>query len=141
MTRGRIWQKIHSTHSAAKARIFFKLWVARLFILFTKTARCFHRNGFEMYILILFHVCFTLRITNCKAFHSDLISLFEKLDKTLKLVIMNDTGPHLGKSKQNQEITVTNYGQNNRIFGIFFLVDFLFSSLTTPNVFIVMVLK
>ena len=33
------------------------------------------------------------------------------------------------------------YGQNNRIFGIFFLVDFLFSSLTTPNVFIVMVLK
>jgi len=39
------------------------------------------------------------------------------------------------------KITVTNYGQNNRIFGIFFLVDFLFSSLTTPNVFIVMVLK
>ena len=39
------------------------------------------------------------------------------------------------------KITVTNYGQNNRIFGIYFLVDFLFSSLTTPNVFIVMVLK
>jgi hypothetical protein len=39
------------------------------------------------------------------------------------------------------KITVTNYGQNNRIFGIFFLVDFLFSSLTTPNIFIVMVLK
>ena len=39
------------------------------------------------------------------------------------------------------KITVTNYGQNNRIFGIFFLVDFLFSSLTTPNVFIVMGLK
>ena len=39
------------------------------------------------------------------------------------------------------KITVTNYGQNNRIFGIFFLVDFVFSSLTTPNVFIVMVLK
>ena len=41
------------------------------------------------------------------------------------------------------EITVASacYGQNNRIFGIFFLVDFLFSSLTTPNVFIVMVLK
>ena len=38
-------------------------------------------------------------------------------------------------------ITVTYYGQNNRIFGIFFLVDFLFSSLTTPNVFIIMVLK
>jgi hypothetical protein len=29
----------------------------------------------------------------------------------------------------------------SRIFGILFLVDFLFSSLTTPNVFIVMVLK
>jgi hypothetical protein len=39
------------------------------------------------------------------------------------------------------KITVTNYGQNNRIFSIFFLVDFLFSSLATPNVFIVMVLK
>jgi hypothetical protein len=39
------------------------------------------------------------------------------------------------------KITVTFYGQNNRIFGIFFLVDFLFSSLTTPNVIIVMVLK
>ena len=39
------------------------------------------------------------------------------------------------------KITVTIYGQNNRIFGIFFLVDFLFSSLKTPNVFIVMVLK
>jgi hypothetical protein len=39
------------------------------------------------------------------------------------------------------KITVTIYGQNNRIFGILFLVDFLFSSLTTPNVFIVMVLK
>ena len=39
------------------------------------------------------------------------------------------------------KITVAYYGQNNRIFGIFFLVDFLFSSPTTPNVFIVMVLK
>ena len=38
------------------------------------------------------------------------------------------------------KITVTNYGQNNSIFGIFLLV-ILFSSLTTPNVFIVMVLK
>jgi F0F1-type ATP synthase membrane subunit a len=36
------------------------------------------------------------------------------------------------------KITVNNYGQYNRIF---FLVDFLFSFLTTPNVFIVMVLK
>jgi hypothetical protein len=39
------------------------------------------------------------------------------------------------------KITVACYGQNNRILGILFLVDFLFSSLTTPNVFIVMVLK
>ena len=39
------------------------------------------------------------------------------------------------------KITVAYYGQNNRIFGILFLVDFLFSSLTTPNDFIVMVLK
>jgi hypothetical protein len=39
------------------------------------------------------------------------------------------------------KITVTIYGQNNRIFVIFFPVDILFSSLTTPNVFIVMVLK
>ena len=38
------------------------------------------------------------------------------------------------------KITMTYYGQNNRIFGIYLLVDFLFS-LTTPNVFIVMVLK
>ena len=38
------------------------------------------------------------------------------------------------------KITVTNYGQNNSIFGIFLLV-ILFSSLTTPNGFIVMVLK
>ena len=37
--------------------------------------------------------------------------------------------------------TVTYYGQNNHIFGIFSLVDFLFSSPTIPNVFIVMVLK
>jgi hypothetical protein len=33
------------------------------------------------------------------------------------------------------KITVPCYGQNYRIFGIYFLVDFLFSSLTTPNVF------
>jgi hypothetical protein len=39
------------------------------------------------------------------------------------------------------KIPVTYYEQNNRIFGIFFLVDFLFSSLTTPNAFTVMVLK
>jgi hypothetical protein len=47
----------------AKARIFFQLWGARLFILFTKTcwffiffsdnSKCFHRNGFEMYLLII----------------------------------------------------------------------------------------
>ena len=27
------------------------------------------------------------------------------MTQTLKSVIMNDTGPHLGKSKQNQEIS------------------------------------
>jgi hypothetical protein len=52
-----------------------------------------------------YFMCFTLKIINCNEFHSDLISLFEKQDKTLKSVIMNDTGPHLGKSKQNQEIS------------------------------------
>jgi uncharacterized membrane protein len=31
----------------------------------------------------LFHVCFTLKIINCNEFHSNLISLFEKLDKSL----------------------------------------------------------
>jgi hypothetical protein len=36
------------------------------------------------------------------------------------------------------KITVTNYGQNKLYFWHFFLVDFLFSSRTTPNVFIVM---
>jgi 3-dehydroquinate dehydratase len=45
------------------------------------------------------------------------------------------------RSYEMVSISMTNYGQNNRIFGIFFFVDFLFSSLTTPNVFIVMVLK
>jgi hypothetical protein len=35
------------------------------------------------------------------------------------------------------KITVTNYGQNKSFFWHFFLVDFLFSSPTTPNVFIV----
>ena len=39
------------------------------------------------------------------------------------------------------KITVTNYGQNNRIFGIFFLVDFVFSSPTNANIFIATVLK
>ena len=39
------------------------------------------------------------------------------------------------------KITVTNYGQDKSYFLHFFLVDFLFSSPTTPNVFIVMVLK
>ena len=34
----------------------------------------------------LFHVCFTLRIINCNEFHSDLISLFEKLDKNNEIV-------------------------------------------------------
>ena len=33
----------------------------------------------------LFHVCFTLKIINCNEFHSDLISLFEKLDKYIEI--------------------------------------------------------
>ena len=33
----------------------------------------------------LFHVCFTLKIINCNEFHSDLISLFEKLDKNIEI--------------------------------------------------------
>jgi hypothetical protein len=33
----------------------------------------------------LFHVCFTLKIINCNAFHSDLIGLFEKLDKNIEI--------------------------------------------------------
>jgi hypothetical protein len=39
------------------------------------------------------------------------------------------------------KITMSNYGQNNRIFGIFFLVDFVFSSPTNANIFIATVLK
>ena len=39
------------------------------------------------------------------------------------------------------KITVTYYGQSKSYFWHFFLVDFLFSSPTSPNVFIVMVLK
>ena len=39
------------------------------------------------------------------------------------------------------KITVTDYGQNNLIFVIFILVNFVSSSLTTPNGVIVMVLK
>ena len=33
----------------------------------------------------LFHVCFTLKIINCNEFHSDLISLFKKLDKNIEI--------------------------------------------------------
>ena len=39
------------------------------------------------------------------------------------------------------KITVPDYGQNNPILVIFILVDFVSSSLTTPNGVIVMVLK
>ena len=46
---------------------------------------------------------FYLEIINCNEFHSDLISLFEKLDKNIE--IGNNEWPHLGKSKQNQEIS------------------------------------
>jgi hypothetical protein len=30
-------------------------------------------------------LCFTLKIINCNQFHSDLISLFEKLDKNIEI--------------------------------------------------------
>ena len=33
----------------------------------------------------LFHVYFTFKIINCNKFHSDLISLFEKLDKNIEI--------------------------------------------------------
>jgi hypothetical protein len=33
----------------------------------------------------LFHVCFTLKIINCNVFHSDLISLFENVDKNIEI--------------------------------------------------------
>jgi hypothetical protein len=49
--------------------------------------------------------CFTLKIINCNEFHSDLISLFEKLDKNIEIGYNEWHGAHLGKSKQNQEIS------------------------------------
>ena len=52
-----------------------------------------------------FHVCFTLKIINCNEFHSDLISLFEKLDKNIEIGNNEWHGVHFGKSKQNQEIS------------------------------------
>ena len=91
----------------AKARILFQLWVARLFILFTKTAR-------------------------------------PPLPPPRNQLVVPKTNQEINEPSYEMvgvKITVTNYGQNNRISGIFFLVDFLFSSLITPNVFIVMVLK
>ena len=52
------------------------------------------------------HVCFTLKIINCNEFHSDLISLYEKLDNNIEIGKNEWHGtPHLGKSKQNQEIS------------------------------------
>jgi hypothetical protein len=33
----------------------------------------------------IFGVCFTFEIINCNEFHSDLISLFEKLDKNVEI--------------------------------------------------------
>jgi demethoxyubiquinone hydroxylase (CLK1/Coq7/Cat5 family) len=59
-----------------RPELLLQLWVARLFILFTKTA-CLAKK--------LFHVCFTVKIINCNEFHSDLISLFEKLDKNIEI--------------------------------------------------------
>ena len=82
-----------------RLEFFFQLWVARLFILFTKTVR--PRNQLVV----------------------------PKINQELNEPSYEMVGV---------KITVTNYGQNNRIF---FLVDFFFSFLTTPNVFIVMVLK
>jgi hypothetical protein len=89
-----------------RPEFFFQLWVARLFILFTKTARPPHPTWNQMVV--------------------------PKINQEINEPSYEMVGV---------KITVTNYGQNNRIFGIVFLVDFLFSSLTTPNVFIVMVLK
>jgi hypothetical protein len=56
-----------------------------------------HHSGFERrYISCIsclakkfVHVCFTLKIVNCNEFHSDLISLFEKLDKNIEIVNNN----------------------------------------------------
>jgi hypothetical protein len=88
-----------------RPEFFFQLWVARLFILFTKTARPLHpRNQLVV----------------------------PKINQEINEPSYEMVGV---------KITVTNYGQNNRIFGISFLVDLLFSSPATPNVFIVMVLK
>ena len=36
-------------------------------------------------MLIFLHVCLTLKIINCNEFHSDLISLFEKVDKNIEI--------------------------------------------------------
>ena len=80
-----------------RPEFFFQLWVARLFILFTKNQLVVPKTNQEI----------------------------------------NEPSYEMVGVK----ITVTNYGQNKLYFWHFFLVDFLFSSLTTPNVFIVMVLK
>ena len=71
----------------------------------------------------------------------DYLFYLQKLPDRNQLVVPKTNQEVNEPSNENVKITVTNYGQNNRIFGIFFLVDFLFSSPTTPNVFIVMVLK
>jgi hypothetical protein len=67
------------------SRIFGIFFLVDFF--FSDNSKCFHRNGFEMYILIIIY------------------TVSKNWTKTLKSVIMNDTGPHLGKSKQNQEIS------------------------------------
>ena len=88
----------------AKARFFFQLWVARLFILFTKTAR------------------------------PESIGCPQNKPGNKRNKLLN------GWCQYNGEQLWTKYIVS-RIFGIFFLVDFLISSLITPNVLVVMVLK
>ena len=92
----------------SKGQNFFpQLWVARIFILYTKTAR-------------------------------------HPLPPPQNQTVVPKINQEINEPSYKMvgvKITVACYGQNNRILGILFLVDFLFSSLTTPNVFIVMVLK
>ena len=87
--------------------LFPQLWVARLFILYTKTAR-----------------------------YPPPPAQYQTVVPKINQEINESSYKMVGV-----KITVACYGQNNRIFGILFLAHFLFSSLTTPNVFIVMVLK
>jgi hypothetical protein len=64
------------------------------------------------------YLCFTLKIINCNEFHSDLISLFEKLDKNIEIGNNEWHGAPFGEIETNQEISVMD--KTSRIFGIFF---------------------